>query len=204
MSRQFPRDVPGNGNVCIGGTWWVSFARMRRVSHAAIGCLRECECFGSVCLLPTQHWAAAPLYGMLVVPCTISTSTRWVTQGAEPHMARIVVMDDEPGMRALVAQVLEQAGHTVATATDGRAGNNLLRTYNADLAVIDLLMPEMEGIETILQIRREFPEMKIVAISGAGHSSAYLQMAVLLGAHTSLAKPFTAEGLLVAVNSALR
>lgn len=118
-------------------------------------------------------------------------------------MAKIVLIDDEPLIRSVVADVLKHAGHAVALAADGKEGVALLRSCAADLVITDLVMPEMEGIELIRQLRREFPALKIVAISGAGDSDAYLKAARILGAHATLAKPFTAGGLLTVVNAVI-
>jgi CheY-like chemotaxis protein len=118
-------------------------------------------------------------------------------------MPSVVVIDDEPGVRAVAAHFLKGAGYSVATAADGREGAMLLRRGDVHLVITDLVMPEVEGIETIIQVRREFPHLRIVAMSGTGLSSEYFRMARLLGAHATLAKPFSAEELLAVVNSVL-
>jgi DNA-binding NtrC family response regulator len=119
-------------------------------------------------------------------------------------MATIVIIDDEPAVRAVAAHFLKNAGHTVTTAEDGKAGATLIRSSGAQLVITDLVMPEMEGIETIIHVRREFPGLKIVAMSGAGRSPLYFQAALLLGAHACLDKPFGADALLAAVDTALK
>jgi CheY-like chemotaxis protein len=114
-------------------------------------------------------------------------------------MADIVVIDDEPRYRRLIAQVLTGAGHEVRQAGDGSEGLTLCRDHPPELVITDLVMPGMEGIETILQLTRERPGVPVLAISGAEPASVYLRAATALGASASLPKPFTVEELLTAV-----
>lgn len=121
-------------------------------------------------------------------------------------MARILVVDDEDSLRRLLKAVLERAGHEVTTASDGVEAVRLVDAGPFDLVVTDLIMPEMEGIATIQQLRRLAPDMKIIAMSGGGRGSAgdYLDMAKQLGASMTLMKPFTPEGLVEAVAQTLK
>ena len=108
-------------------------------------------------------------------------------------MASIIVIEDDADFRSLLRQVLEHAGHEVREAADGGAGLALHRDRPADLVVTDLYMPEKDGIETILELREAFPDVRILAVSGAGHAvsrTASLEDARLLGADAVLAKPF--------------
>jgi len=120
-------------------------------------------------------------------------------------MARILAVDDEDSLRRLLTAVLERAGHEVTTASDGFEAVRLVDAEPFDLVVTDLIMPGMEGIQTIQQLRRLAPELKIIAISGGGRGSAgdYLDLAKQLGATTTLTKPFTPEALLAAVTEAV-
>ena len=107
-------------------------------------------------------------------------------------MARILVIDDDPGVRDILNQMLVRLGHDCETAPDGKEGMRIFRNNPAELVITDILMPEKEGIETILELRREFPDVKIVAISGGGAvgPEIYLTMAKELGADRTLSKPF--------------
>jgi DNA-binding response OmpR family regulator len=120
-------------------------------------------------------------------------------------MARILVIDDEPEMRTILRQILEKAGYEVVDASNGREG---LRRYSekpADLVITDLVMPEKEGIETILDLKRKFSGVKIIAVSGGGQVGPrdYLKLAGELGALKTFAKPFSMGELLKAVQELL-
>jgi CheY-like chemotaxis protein len=116
--------------------------------------------------------------------------------------ARILVVDDEAGVRAFLREALEQGGYQVIEAADGRQALRQARAGNADLVITDLVMPEQEGIETIRALRREMPGIGIIAISGA-FGGMFLKTAQLLGANAVLSKPVTAELLLARVAEVL-
>ena len=119
-------------------------------------------------------------------------------------MARILVIDDDPAMRRLIARTLTMAGHSVCEAADGREGIALFDQILPALVITDIVMPGAEGIETILKLRKIAEGVKILAISGWGSSTpSYLDMATKLGADVGLSKPFKAEKLLAAVESLL-
>jgi DNA-binding NtrC family response regulator len=118
-------------------------------------------------------------------------------------MADIVVIDDEPRYRRLIAQVLTGAGHEVRQAADGAEGLAMCLEQTPQLVITDIVMPRMEGIETILQLTRQRPEIAVLAISGAEPASVYLRAATALGAAASLPKPFTVDQLLTAVDELL-
>src|SRR5260221_4424854 len=86
-------------------------------------------------------------------------------------MIHILVIDDEAAVRTLIRQILEEEGHQVDEATDGEEGLARLQSTHIDLVITDIFMPHKEGIETILALRRQFPNVKIVAISGGGRQS---------------------------------
>ena len=114
-------------------------------------------------------------------------------------MARIVVIDDDTAVRQMLRFVLVHAGHEVLEAHDGRQGVQLLVEHMpVDLLITDIVMSGQEGMETIVEVRKGYPALKILAISGGGQSSAvnYLKMARLLGANDTLSKPFEGEDLL--------
>lgn len=120
-------------------------------------------------------------------------------------MARILIADDEPDVRALLERALTIAGHEVRAVVDGNEALACLREAPVDVAVVDLYMPGKDGIETIMDIRRRHPDIKIIAITGSEPPTgkAMLRMASKLGAHRALAKPFTAEELLATVVAVL-
>jgi CheY-like chemotaxis protein len=117
-------------------------------------------------------------------------------------MTTILVIDDELPMRRLLSRVLGAAGYTVHEAADGRAGIALFREVHPALVITDIVMPGMEGIETIRELRRNELSVPILAISGGG-PPLYLRAAAGLGATTALTKPFAAADLLTTVNELL-
>jgi len=118
-------------------------------------------------------------------------------------MARILIIDDDVQILKMLRKTLEHEGHEVVDAADGNKGLRLYRENPTDLVITDIIMPNKEGIETIGALRREFPEAKIIAMSGGGQIEAeeYLHMAKLLGAQRTLTKPFQNEELLEAIGA---
>ena len=106
-------------------------------------------------------------------------------------MARIIVIDDEEEIRSLFKEILELSGHEVVECSNGREGLDHCRKSPADLIVTDLFMPEKDGLETIREFKKEFPETKIIAISGgsAAMKYDYLPGAKRFGAHRTYPKP---------------
>ncbi len=120
-------------------------------------------------------------------------------------MARILVVDDDEQVRTTLRQTLEREGYDVVDAHDGNAGMKRFWKEGADLVITDIIMAEKEGLETIMVLSRDFPEVKIIAISGGGRvgPDEYLSMAKKFGAHLTLTKPFDREALLSAVRELL-
>ncbi|MCK4728855.1 MAG: response regulator [Desulfobacterales bacterium] len=120
-------------------------------------------------------------------------------------MARILVIDDDDQIRAMLQQVLQREGYEVIEAADGKPGMRLFRERGAELIITDIIMPEKEGLETIMELRRDFPSVKIIAMSGGGHVSPkeYLYLAKKLGAQHTLCKPFTRQEILRAIRDVL-
>lgn len=114
-------------------------------------------------------------------------------------MARILVIDDDAEMRAVLGQTLKSAGHEVVLAADGKRGLAECGTKPIDLVVTDLVMPQQEGIETIMQLRRDYPKIAIIAMSGMSGARNLLWIAQRIGAAKTLQKPFQPEELLAAV-----
>jgi len=120
-------------------------------------------------------------------------------------MARILVVDDDKEVREMLRQMLERAGYEVVDACDGNVALKLYREQPTDLIITDLIMPNKEGIETIMELRRDFPDVKIIAISGGGRIGPkdYLSSAKMLGARRILAKPLDRPKLLKAIEELL-
>ena len=120
-------------------------------------------------------------------------------------MAKILIIDDDVGMRRTASRILRRGGHKVVEAGDGVEGLCIFRTELPDIVVSDIVMPKKEGIETILELRRENPALLILAISGnLTGSTNYLHFAEKLGANGTLAKPFRAADLLREINNLMR
>ena len=120
-------------------------------------------------------------------------------------MSRILVIDDDQQVRALLWEILTDEGHEVIEAVNGVDGMRKFREQPTDLVITDLIMPEREGLETINLLRREFPKLGVIAISGGGRvgASDYLPIAQMLGARRVVAKPFSSGEILQAVQELL-
>jgi CheY-like chemotaxis protein len=118
---------------------------------------------------------------------------------------RILVIDEEAFVREALQRVLAGTA-TVTTASDAATGLALLRDSPADLVIIDVVLPAVDGVAAIREIRRDYPHTRVIAIAGSGNSglssyrpeaistNAYLAASSVAGAHGTLAKPFeTAE-----------
>ena len=114
-------------------------------------------------------------------------------------MASILIIDDEAGIRALLRTTLEAAGYEVTEAANGRQGLERYRHAPVDVIITDIAMPEMNGLDLILELTRQFLDVKVIAISGVGRESNALDVAKLLGARRILHKPFSMPQLLDAV-----
>ena len=120
-------------------------------------------------------------------------------------MAHILIIDDDPQILDMLGQTLKHEGHEVVKALDGKEGLKLYRENPADLLITNMIMAETEGIEIIMEFQRDFPYVKIIAISGGGRiePEEYLYIARMLGVQKTFAKPFSLEELLKAVNKLL-
>ena len=119
-------------------------------------------------------------------------------------VARILLIDDEDLVRSTLRYALDRAGHDVVEAGNGREGMALLERGGIDLVITDILMPEMEGIETIRAAKKAAPGLKIIAMSGAAAGAVdFLQLAARLGADEILRKPFGTRALVEAVERCL-
>jgi signal transduction histidine kinase/DNA-binding response OmpR family regulator len=117
---------------------------------------------------------------------------------AASSIRQILVVDDEPGIRGWLSEILESAGYRVFTAGNGREARSRVEQHAVDLVITDLVMPEEEGIETIRTLRKASAKLKIVAMTGSD-SPDILSAAKILGAQATLLKPLTAETVLECV-----
>ena len=117
-------------------------------------------------------------------------------------MAKIFVFDDEPAILFMIKKMLEKAGHEVDIALNGKEGTELFEKKMPDLLITDIIMPDKEGLETIFELRKKYPELKIIAISGGGRigPEGYLPGAKLLGADMVFQKPLDQKEFLQAVS----
>ena len=121
-------------------------------------------------------------------------------------MANILIIDDDDQFREMLRQMLERAGYEVVEAPDGKEGLRLFRENKVDLVITDIFMPEKEGLEVLMEFRRNFPDTKIIAISGGARNISpeeSLKMAEAFGAKYTFKKPVDREALLDAVKELL-
>lgn len=118
-------------------------------------------------------------------------------------MARVLIIDDDEQIRQMLCRMLEQVGYTVDDAQNGAEGIARFRKQPYDLVLTDLIMPEKEGIEMIIELKSEFPDVKIIAMSGGARMGpdAYLQLADSLGAERCFSKPIPRADLLDAIRA---
>ncbi|HXV26212.1 MAG TPA: response regulator [Alphaproteobacteria bacterium] len=121
-------------------------------------------------------------------------------------MAVVLVIEDDDHLRRLLRAVLERAGHTVEDAPNGAVGLKTFSSRPADIVVTDIIMPEKEGLETIIELKRDYPKVKIIAISGGGArlDAQYLPSAKALGADMTIEKPFEPREVIEAVGGLLQ
>jgi len=110
------------------------------------------------------------------------------------YMARILIAEDDIGLREWLAEIILGAGHQVVTAADGLQAKSLAKRQIFDVMLTDISMPEEEGLGLIHAIRKERPDIKIIAISGKDPET--LADAKLLGANAALRKPVSAKVIL--------
>ena len=129
---------------------------------------------------------------------SLSSQPHEPQQFAAHSPKRILVVEDDATVRGLIKRVLAARGFRVNDVADGRVAIDLARHTDFDLVITDLVMPEVEGLETIRLLKRERPTIEIMAVSGA-YGGAFLHAAELLGASATLAKPFDANTLVAMV-----
>jgi DNA-binding NtrC family response regulator len=114
-------------------------------------------------------------------------------------MATILVIDDQEPIRGLLRRALEEANYEVLEASNGRLGLELYGERLAELVITDIFMPEMNGLEMMLELKRNFPEVKVIVMSGGLESEGALNVAKQFGARHTFQKPLDIETLLNAV-----
>lgn len=109
-------------------------------------------------------------------------------------MAKILVIDDDVEIRRVIRRELEHHGHEVTEADDGASGVRVYHDCPSDLVITDIIMPEKDGLELMIELRRQYPELKFIAISGGGRHALldYLPAAERLGATRCVKKPISA------------
>jgi CheY-like chemotaxis protein len=120
-------------------------------------------------------------------------------------MANILIIDDDNQFRTMLRKMIERNGYEVIEASDGKEGIKLYRKNPTDLIITDLIMPGKDGIETIQELKKDFPDIKIIAISGGGRLGPqdYLHLAKMLGAQRTLTKPIELPELLKTIKELL-
>jgi len=120
-------------------------------------------------------------------------------------MAKILIIDDETAIAVMLKKMVEKMGHEAKTAENGIEGLQLFDTFRPDLLITDIVMPEKEGLELIIELRRKNPELKIIAISGGGRFQyeGYLNSAKHLGANKIFHKPLDLKELMGSITGLL-
>lgn len=120
-------------------------------------------------------------------------------------MPSILIIDDDPQIRKLLRKIIEAAGYQALVASNGNEGLKIFKESRPDLLIIDIIMPEKEGLETIIELKRIDSAVKVIAISGGGKlkPNIYLPMAKKLGAAETISKPIDKTELLDKVKSVL-
>ena len=113
-------------------------------------------------------------------------------------MKNILVIDDNENMLQMMFDLLTRSGYNVISATDGAQGLKKFHAHPPDMVITDIIMPEKEGLEVIMELNKQQPKPKIIAISGGGilEPKTYLALAQKLGADEVIAKPFRPAELL--------
>lgn len=116
-------------------------------------------------------------------------------------MARILIMDDDASVRTALKTLLQNEGHEITEAHNAAEGAKIYTTSAPDLIITDLLMPERDGVEALLELRSQYPDIKTIVISG--DAPEFLPIVEDLGAGRTIAKPFKNKDVIAAVNELL-
>ena len=138
-----------------------------------------------------------------------------VAAGEARRPVQLMLVDDEPDVRASIARVLERSGFAVRLAASGEQAIAAMREERFELVITDIIMPRQNGVELVRALKHEFPMTAVIAISGGGNfwpqgykpeaitTSAYLEAATQAGADGVIAKPFEIAELLEVVHAVL-
>jgi len=120
-------------------------------------------------------------------------------------MAQILVIDDDLDMQNMLIQMMQRAGHEADGATNGKEGLALCSDKKYDIIITDIIMPEKDGLETLMEFKKTKEDVQIIAISGGGRigPDSYLNIAAKLGAKYTFTKPLERKALLDAVEDLL-
>lgn len=151
----------------------------------------------------SEKWGSAPWNDIANADACVVVRAE-IAEGERRPMTTILLIDDDVQVRRLLALALEGEGYHVLTAEGGKPGLRLLEHREVDLILVDLLMPDMDGLELIPRLRKMRPASKIIAISGGTDQWDYLDAARSLGAHATLKKPFCLQKLFDAVAGQLK
>jgi YesN/AraC family two-component response regulator len=118
---------------------------------------------------------------------------------------RILFIDDDPGVRKLFTKIMSEKEYEIIMAVNGKEGLALYQEHFPDLVITDIIMPEKEGIETIIELKEQFPDVKIIVISGGGSNDpeTYLHIAKGFGVLRTFTKPIDWQELLKAIDEIL-
>jgi DNA-binding response OmpR family regulator len=121
-------------------------------------------------------------------------------------MGSILIIEDDVEIRNMLKIMIQRAGYFVQTAENGLEGVNAFKRSPSDIVITDIVMPEKEGLETILELREDYPNVKIIAISGGGRHDAknYLRSAKDFGADYIFNKPFGQKEIIAAIQDLLK
>lgn len=124
----------------------------------------------------------------------------------QKEMTRILIIEDEDGIRKVLKLLLERAGYIVSEAADGNIATELYTNEPFDLVITDIFMPKKDGLQVIREIKRDYSKTKLIAMSGGGtvdvigaERKNYLVLAKKMGVHKTLEKPFDLQEILLAV-----
>jgi len=167
-------------------------------------------CSGYSDILSDEDLKAAEISEILTKPIVKSHLAGMIRKALDkPHKdeaaVRILLIDDDDDVRSTLKQILEREGYRVLEASDGNQGLKIFKEKPIDLIITDLIMPEKDGMEIIIEIQRDYPKTKLIAISGGGKIGAehYLEIAKRTGAMLTLQKPVERKSLLEAIQNLL-
>ncbi|WP_372785860.1 response regulator [Phenylobacterium sp.] len=144
---------------------------------------------------------ADDIYVEAISPATTPEPRGWGYLAGQ----RVLVIDDDADLLNLMREAFEEEGAIVSTAVDGLQGLRAFAAEPTDLIVTDIIMPTREGIETIIELKRLSPSVKILAISGGGRINGddFLELAKSFGAEATLGKPFRLNDLIALAHAIL-